>query len=100
MSQIETIVKKDSTFLREHGLMDYSLLLVIESIKFPVSQSTRNIFASETQVHHIGIIDFLQDWSFSKKVEALWKGGKHNPKDISAIEPKKYQERFCKFVSQ
>ena len=98
--QLDCIIKKDSEFLGGHGFIDYSLLLVREPISFPVKSSSRNIFASKTMAYHFGIIDFLQDWSFEKRIEAWWKSFKVSREHLSALEPDKYSERFYKFVSQ
>lgn len=59
MSQIESMAQADSLFLRDHGLMDYSLLLVIEQSK--AAASSRNVFAAQggNELYHLGIIDFL-----------------------------------------
>ena len=77
----------DSSFLREHGIMDYSLLLVIESLQSNKMSSRRNTICSEThpEAYHLGIIDFLQEWNFDKKLERAYKAVKGNPDDISAI---------------
>lgn len=58
----------------------------------------RNVYISEdrTMIYHIGIIDYLQEWNFIKKLERSVKvyiqrrKGKH----ISAVEPKFYRARF------
>ena len=47
------------------------------------------------QIIHISIIDFLQDWSLSKRMERRLKG---NSTEISAVPPNIYQERFYKFM--
>ena len=50
----------------------------------------------ENEVYHIGIIDYLQKWDFNKKMERFAKTTFLNKKgtDLSAIEPREYQERF------
>ena len=90
----------DSSFLKDHGIMDYSLLLVIESLKSREMSTRRNTICSETHpvAYHLGIIDFLQEWNFDKKLERAYKALKGNPNDISAMEPNGYQERFCIFL--
>jgi hypothetical protein len=77
--------------------MDYSLLLAIEQISSLNSSGSRNIFMSRNgkQAYHIAIIDFLQDWSLTKRLESAWKISKGN---ISAVEPNWYQKRFEKFM--
>ena len=48
--------------------MDYSLLLVIETLKhnIPKSKLSRNTFISGNKLIHIGIIDYLQDFNVAK----------------------------------
>ena len=127
--QLKTLIKMDSEFLKNHNLMDYSLLMAIEMVKVEpestavnkdsssigfsdqksngsglnrnkvsslrsliVPQNNRLKFVSSgtenaesyQQVVHISIIDFLQDWSLSKKVERRLKG---NSTKISAVPP-------------
>ena len=91
---IDSVIRKDTNFLASMNIMDYSLLLGIES-KFQINtehsehtvvnagrkvsiRSTaelqrfkRHRFASpdNMQTYHISIIDFLQLWNFSKKSE-------------------------------
>jgi hypothetical protein len=77
--------------------MDYSLLLVIEQANVFNFRGGRNIFISTNgkQAYHMAIIDFLQDWSLSKKAESAWKMSQG---DISAVEPVRYQQRFYSFM--
>ena len=66
-----------------------------ERLKF-VCAGTQNADCYQ-QIYHISIIDFLQDWSLSKRMERRIKG---NNDKISAVPPILYQERFNDFVSQ
>ena len=55
---------KDAKFLASHNVMDYSLLLVVETLKdFSVKRQntrvTRNKIVSGNKVYHIGLIDYL-----------------------------------------
>jgi len=50
----------------------------------------------------LGVIDFLQDWSFQKKMERNFKGFLKDRtvfNEISAVPPDIYQARFSKFIS-
>ena len=85
------IVKKDVDFLAGLGLMDYSLLLGIERLKEDHHQyaDSQNCFVSGGAVYHLSIIDFFQQWNFSKKGERFMKTvllGKDG-KTLSSIEP-------------
>ena len=109
---LRQILQQDSQFLMSQGIMDYSLLLVTEIL--PESQRSngsvrkykmkydRNSVQSVDgkEACHFGIIDYLQEWNFNKKVEALYKHHlKHkNKHKISAVPPEPYQKRFCQFI--
>ena len=85
--------------------MDYSLYLAVENIhgqnstiRSSLITKSRNIFIStnKKEAYHIGVIDFLQEWDWSKKRERFWKT-KVMMKDaakLSAIEPVAYQKRW------
>ena len=83
--------------------MDYSMLLVIENSKFN-KQLTRNLFRSVdgNEIYHVGVIDFLQVWDWSKRREAFYKTAvmKKNGKMISAVQPREYCQRFQAFMDQ
>ena len=51
-------------------------------------------------VYHIGIIDYLQEWNFSKIMERFYKVQiqKRAPKEISAVEPLYYRHRFLESI--
>ncbi|KAJ0980932.1 hypothetical protein J5N97_009187 [Dioscorea zingiberensis] len=45
-----------------------------------------------------GIIDILQDYDISKKLEHAYKSIQHDPTSISAVDPKLYAKRFKDFM--
>lgn len=45
-----------------------------------------------------GIIDILQDYDISKKLEHVYKSIQHDPTSISAVDPKQYSKRFRDFI--
>ncbi|XP_047941185.1 phosphatidylinositol 4-phosphate 5-kinase 6-like isoform X2 [Salvia hispanica] len=45
-----------------------------------------------------GIIDILQDYDISKKLEHAYKSFQHDPTSISAIDPRHYSKRFRDFI--
>jgi hypothetical protein len=51
------------------------------------------------KIVHVGIIDYLQTWNLSKKVENYAKTHKFSKTDISAVEPSRYRKRFVSFMS-
>lgn len=57
---------RDSKFLSGHNIMDYSLLIVVETIKnandlhnSEIVSNTRNKYICKDKVYHLGIIDYL-----------------------------------------
>ena len=74
--------------------MDYSLLLAIES-KYTLDNCNhgilRNIVYSNdlSQCYHIGIIDYLQDYNLTKKIERCFKQIKAEDKikSVAAAPP-------------
>lgn len=58
--------------------------------------------SSETDevVLYFGIIDILQDYDISKKLEHAYKSLQADPTSISAVDPKLYSKRFRDFVGR
>lgn len=54
------------------------------------------------QIYHVAIIDYLQEWSINKRFENKIKVfyDTKNRDRISAVHPKRYQERFCEFITR
>ena len=77
---ILTAIDGDTDFLTRNGIIDYSLLLVVETLREPKSgsphssQNTRNKYHNgKGTVYHFGIIDYLQGYNLSKKAERCFK---------------------------
>ncbi|XP_041986997.1 1-phosphatidylinositol 3-phosphate 5-kinase [Aricia agestis] len=70
-------VERDTAFLLQHHVMDYSLLLGIEDRRLVV-----------------GIIDYIRTFTWDKKLEHLVKKnlGSGQP---TVVSPEQYRERFC-----
>ncbi|XP_072974385.1 phosphatidylinositol 4-phosphate 5-kinase 1-like [Typha angustifolia] len=49
---------------------------------------------------YFGIIDILQDYDISKKLEHAYKSLQADPNSISAVDPKLYSRRFQDFISR
>ncbi|VFQ92107.1 unnamed protein product [Cuscuta campestris] len=45
-----------------------------------------------------GIIDILQDYDISKKLEHAYKSFQYDPTSISAVDPRQYSHRFRNFI--
>mmetsp|Transcript_24066 Transcript_24066/g.42863 ORF Transcript_24066/g.42863 Transcript_24066/m.42863 type:complete len:171 (+) Transcript_24066:647-1159(+) len=104
--KIEMWIKRDCTFLSDLGLMDYSLMvscLVLErddpdaEAWINASQGSADevpfvsIYDGKVQVLHLGIIDFLQDWTCTKNIAMCIKFLECNK---ATIPPGWYAARF------
>ena len=93
---LETL-EKDSLFLKEFELMDYSVYLAVEKTPrgFDRRQNYgRNVFISSegNEIYHIGLIDYLQLWDSRKIIENCLKSrvlGRDN-QSLSAVHPDLY----------
>lgn len=97
-TQMLKIIYKDISFLYRHDIMDYSLFLQILSESHP--KNIPNYFQSE--FYHLAIIDYLSEYNYKKKAEyyiKLLKLGK-KIKYASVMDPKRYFNRFFKFISE
>uniref|UniRef100_A0A0D9X2F8 Phosphatidylinositol 4-phosphate 5-kinase n=1 Tax=Leersia perrieri TaxID=77586 RepID=A0A0D9X2F8_9ORYZ len=47
---------------------------------------------------YFGIIDILQDYDISKKLEHAYKSFQYDPTSISAVDPRQYSRRFKDFI--
>lgn len=45
-----------------------------------------------------GIIDILQDYDITKRLEHAYKSIQYDPTSISAVDPKQYSRRFRDFI--
>jgi hypothetical protein len=99
-------VAADSRMLASHGIMDYSLLItkvthhhLENNVKYAYSTSDQG-----EEVVLIAMIDILQLYDMSKKLETCWKRMTQCQKyeNLSSIEPHDYSERlidFCQTIT-
>lgn len=118
-------IAKDMEFLKDLQLLDYSVLLGIETLE---SDETPGLvdsnndeddykfkdsiyesrFLDSTERHqfysrcgqyryHIAIIDYLTDFNYKKRIESMYKLyiKRKGGMGISAVPPKYYGPRFC-----
>ena len=78
LHRLSKSLEKDSSFLKSCNVIDYSLLLVI-------NRSTRRVV--------VGIIDYLQHYTFDKVIENTYKSvvGSEMP---TVVDPTTYRSRF------
>jgi len=104
--KIEMWIKRDCTFLSDLGLMDYSLMVSCLTLERgdPDAEAWLNaaagnedsvpfvsMYDGKVQVLHVGIIDFLQDWTFTKNIAMCIKFLECNK---ATIPPGWYAARF------
>ena len=117
--QRDTILRrigKDVEFLTKLGLMDYSLIVGVKIAKsgtdadelkaqggFLPGDSPDQPFSviddgsGDVTGYYIGVIDFLQEWTFKKTVANCIKTIACAPKPLATVPPKVYGERFVTY---
>jgi len=53
-----------------------------------------------SEIYFMGIIDILQEFNLKKQIESSYKGIKYNKDAISAINSKKYAQRFMEYLDK
>lgn len=83
---LERAVWNDTTFLNAINVMDYSLLVGVDSQRKELV---------------CGIIDYLRQYTWDKQLETWVKSSLVVPKNVlpTVISPKEYKKRFRKFMS-
>ena len=98
--------------MNRNSLLDYSLFIKTETIEnkeiandiLAGKNLNRNSFVSADKKYiiHIGVIDYLQDWTFMKKTENFVKTFTLDKKKaglISCVHPNDYASRFREFIN-
>mmetsp|Transcript_31566 Transcript_31566/g.51100 ORF Transcript_31566/g.51100 Transcript_31566/m.51100 type:complete len:404 (+) Transcript_31566:31-1242(+) len=104
-------IEKDSKWLEQHLIMDYSMLIgIAHNTKHKVyddtNVNTKSVFYEyhngmlsddATEIYFVGIIDMLQKYNKKKKAAHLVKGIKYETEKLSTVPPNVYAERFRQF---
>lgn len=105
---------EDCMFLKSKNIMDYSLYVVVEKNEIPADtfeymlgqdreRKKRHIYLSKDakEIYHFGIIDYLQLWNTSKKVERFYKSSicRKDGAKLSSIGSSQYAHRWIDFIS-
>ena len=77
--KVSEAFKEDSEFLYQCGVVDYSLLLVIDN---------------EKSILKMGIIDYLQQFNFVKSIENRFKKVINLGRDPTIVPADEYRDRF------
>ena len=60
----------------------------------------RSETAGGRYIYYLGVIDILQQYNSKKIAETFFKGFRHNRKQISAVNPNFYGDRFIEFMEK
>lgn len=89
-------IREDTRMLEELGIMDYSLLIgIYDEFRYPSCRYT--VQGINGVIYRMGIIDFMQEYTLSKKAEREVKR-LMSVEEISSVNPHRYAERFLCFV--
>ena len=91
-NEIIKAINEDILFLHELDIIDYSLIIAIYTESFDCDN--RYFLEGNNHISYsIGIIDFLQQFTLSKRIELAYKKMRCK-KNLSVCSPRKYAERF------
>lgn len=95
--EIIQALSDDLKFFTKHNIIDYSLLIAFYEDS-SANDSRYAIKGADGSSYSLGIIDFLQQYSFEKKMELIYKRmkGKVN---TSVCSSRKYSVRFLSFIT-
>lgn len=68
--------------------------------KIPGDDNTEMFHEVYDVVLYLGIIDILQEYNISKKIEHTYKSMQFDSVKISAVDPTFYSERFLEFIQK
>ena len=91
-------LNNDSRFLKDEGVIDYSLLIIFET-----DNNNKNEKKEENKIFKIirlGIIDYLRKYTWDKQLESYGKKFIHGFTNPTIINPDSYSKRFMKKVKR
>lgn len=97
-------LRKDTAFLHQWLLIDYSLLVGIHkrgnSDGKPEKMEYMHVCTVDdgAEVLYIGIVDILQPYTWAKRIETVCCGSMCCSRDISCQPPERYADRFAEFL--
>jgi hypothetical protein len=103
--QLITELKEDVALLQNQSLMDYSLLVGMHVPPYDLRDDGKElenasiVRSRDGTLYFCAIIDVLQRYNLSKKMEHLAKSVAYDGDLISAVNPDLYASRFLDFMS-
>lgn len=99
--KIMNMLMKDVEILSNLDIVDYSFLIGVFARKDVGNEDKIYGEGPDSElVFVVGLIDYLQEYNFIKKLETCWKNlVKTNKEAISVISPEKYARRMVQFIS-
>jgi len=121
LERILTVIERDSEFLEDEGIMDYSLLLGLSEV-IPGENTHEDVYGEDEKVAPwvfgyqqyvgqdgekivtyricLGIIDILQPYTKRKQVEFVGKACRYCSSGISVNPPSRYRRRFLSYMRE
>uniref|UniRef100_A0A7S0CNK1 PIPK domain-containing protein n=1 Tax=Amorphochlora amoebiformis TaxID=1561963 RepID=A0A7S0CNK1_9EUKA len=101
-------IRRDVEFLKSHQVMDYSLLVGVQSFKtleeakeagvgdntYLCRTTDKNTGEDEFLSYHFGIVDFFQKWVLAKTIARCLKTCFCAPQPLSTVPPDIYAQQF------
>ena len=53
-----------------------------------------------SEIYYVGIIDILQQYNVTKKIEHVFKSLRYDRHEISAVDADEYASRFVRFITE
>mmetsp|Transcript_21167 Transcript_21167/g.42706 ORF Transcript_21167/g.42706 Transcript_21167/m.42706 type:complete len:518 (-) Transcript_21167:31-1584(-) len=108
MQAVRNQLQKDTKFLSDMGLIDYSLLVGIHEIdksnlqeyEKPEALRVISVRSGNDTITYFGIVDVLTPYGKKKAAETIFMGNLVCCRDISCQRPPVYQRRFMKFCDE
>ena len=102
---LQNALTNDSQFLKEEGVIDYSLLIIFEydntNSKNKINEENgKEENKNNFKIIRLGIIDYLRKYTWDKQIESYSKKFIHGFKNPTIINPDSYCERFMRKIKR
>jgi hypothetical protein len=104
---LQKALRNDSQFLKDEGIIDYSLLILFEYdnnniyYKNLIKEEKKDCLEKNNfKVIRLGIIDYLRKYTWDKQIESYSKKFIHGFTNPTIINPESYCERFMSKIKR